>query len=152
MPETGSKPRTIRTIIGFDFGLRRVGVALGITATGTASPLTTISYQTPDTLWREIDNLITEWQPQHLLVGMPNLHSGQKHTLEKPIRQFAQSLKKRFYLETEFIDESFSSRDAETRLKQMRQAGRHKRIDKTEIDKQAAALLVEQWLEQNASA
>ncbi len=149
MPETGPRRSAIRTVMGFDFGLRRIGIALGITATGTASPLTTISYQTPDTLWRELDQLLTEWQPQHLIIGMPNLHSGEKTVLEKPIRQFAQSLEERYQLETEFIDESFSSRDAETRLKRMRQAGRHKRIDKTEIDRQAAALLVEQWLDQH---
>ncbi len=145
MPD--NPPTAPRTLLAFDFGLRRVGVALGFPQTGAATPLTTINWQSYDGLWNSITPLINEWRPQLLLVGMPNLHSGERHDLEKPIRRFAAQLRQRFDTPTEFIDESFSSRDAEARLRQMRRAGRRKKIDKTEIDRLAAALLVEQWLE-----
>lgn len=139
----------IEKLLAFDFGLKRVGVGLGITITGTASPLQTISYQNNDMLWESVNTIIEEWKPQLLLVGLPNLNSGQQHSLEKPIKKFANQMKHRYQLPVEFIDESFSSSQAENRLKQMRQSGRKKKIDKQEIDKQAAALLVEQWLERS---
>lgn len=139
----------VEKLLAFDFGLKRTGVALGITATGTASPLQTIAYSKTESLWQSIDSMITEWRPQLLLVGMPNLNSAQDHPLEKPIKKFTNQLKHRYQLPVEFIDESFSSQQAENRLKQMRQSGRRKKIHKHEIDKQAAALLVEQWLERS---
>ena len=140
----------IEKLLAFDFGLKRVGVGLGITVTGTASPLQTIAYPNMEMLWESIDSLIAEWKPQLLLVGLPNLNSGQEHSLEKPIKKFTNRLKHRYQLPVELIDESFSSQQAENRLKQMRQSGRQKKINKHEIDKQAAALLVEQWLEQSS--
>ena len=138
---------TPRTLLAFDFGLRRVGVALGFPQTETATPLQTIAWQSYDELWSRIAPLIQEWRPQRLLVGMPNLHSGEKHDLEKPIRRFAAQLEKRFDIATAFVDESYSSRDAEARLREIRRSGRKKKIDKTEIDRLAAALLIEQWME-----
>jgi len=138
----------IEKLLAFDFGLKRVGVGLGITVTGTASPLQTIAYPTTEALMQSIDSLVEEWKPQLLLIGLPNLDSGLEHSLEKPIKKFSNRLKHRYQLPVEFIDESFSSQQAENRLKQMRQSGRRKKIQKHEIDMQAAALLAEQWLEQ----
>lgn len=137
---------SIQKVLAFDFGMRRVGVALGITITETASPLDTIDYQNKDQLWSKIDTLIAEWRPQHLLLGLPNLNSGAEHDLEKPIRKFANQLQSRYQLTVELIDESNTSVEATNRLKFQRQQGRRKRIDKKEIDRQAAALLVENWL------
>ncbi len=137
----------IEKLLAFDFGLKRVGIGLGITVTGTASPLQTIAYSNTKELLQSIDLLVDEWTPQLLLIGLPNLDSGLEHSLEKPIQKFSNRLKHRYQLPVEFIDESFSSQQAENRLKQMRQSGRRKKIQKYEIDMQAAALLAELWIE-----
>lgn len=142
----GTPDLVIKSLLAFDFGKRRVGVGLGIPETGTATPLTTIEYHRQDRLWMEIQGLIKDWNPQLLLVGMPIRDDGQAASLEKPIRHFAATLKKRYDLPVEFINEQLTSREAVDRLKQQRQKGRGKKVQKTEIDRQAAAILIETWL------
>jgi putative Holliday junction resolvase len=135
----------IHSLLAFDFGKRRVGVGLGIPETSTATPLITIEYRHQDALWREIQMLIKDWNPQLLLVGMPIRDDGKAAGLEKPIRHFAATLKKRYDLPVEFINEQLTSLEAADRLKQQRQKGRRKKVHKTEIDRQAAAILIEHW-------
>jgi putative Holliday junction resolvase len=139
--------KTIRSLLAFDFGKRRVGVGLGVPETHTATPLTTIAYRHQDTLWREIHTLIETWNPQLLLVGMPTRDDGKAANLEKPIKLFAATLKKRYDLPIEFINEQLTSLEAIDRLKQQRQNGRKKKVQKMEIDRQAAAILIENWLD-----
>ena len=143
------KKQTIRSLLAFDFGKRRVGVGLGIPETGTATPLATIQYHHQDVLFEEIQALIANWNPQLLLVGMPVRDDGQVANLEKPIRRFAATLKKRYDLPVEFVNEQLTSFEAVDRLKQQRQRGRRKKVHKTEIDRQAAAILIESWLSEN---
>lgn len=140
------KEKSIRSLLAFDFGKRRVGVGLGIPETSTATPLATIAYRHQDTLWIEIQTLIDAWNPQLLLVGMPIRDDGKSASLEKPIKRFAATLKKRYDLPIEFINEQLTSFEAVDRLKQQRQQGRKKKVHKMEIDRQAAAILIENWL------
>lgn len=140
------KEKSIRSLLAFDFGKRRVGVGLGIPETSTATPLATIAYRHQDTLWIEIQTLIDAWNPQLLLVGMPIRDDGKAASLEKPIKRFAATLKKRYDLPVEFINEQLTSFEAVDRLKQQRQQGRRKKVQKMEIDRQAAAILIENWL------
>ena len=140
------KEKSIRSLLAFDFGKRRVGVGLGIPETSTATPLATIAYRHQDTLWAEIQTLIKAWNPQLLLVGMPVRDDGKAASLEKPIKRFAATLKKRYDLPIEFINEQLTSFEAVDRLKQQRQQGRRKKVHKMEIDRQAAAILIENWL------
>lgn len=137
------------SLLAFDFGHRRVGIGLGITITRTAAPIYTIEYRDQDQLWSEIQSLVTEWRPQLLVVGMPKHLNGDVHELTKPIQRFASQLEKRYNLPVEFIDERLSSQEASARLKLQRQGGRKKRVSKQEIDRQSAAILAENWMEQH---
>jgi putative Holliday junction resolvase len=127
-----------------------VGVGLGIPETSTATPLATIAYRHQDTLWAEIHTLIEAWNPQLLLVGMPIRDDGKAASLEKSIKHFAATLKNRYHLPMEFINEQLTSFEAIDRLKQQRQQGRKKKVQKMEIDQQAAAILIENWLNMRA--
>ncbi len=141
MPEARSAP-----LLAFDYGRRRIGVALGIPLTHTAAPLTTLTCATLDEPpWPAIDALLAEWRPGRLLVGLPEARPGSE-ALRAAIRAFAATLAERYTLPVEFVDERLSSREASERLRQQRQAGRRRRVRKAEIDAQAAAILVESWL------
>lgn len=134
-------------LLAFDFGKRRIGIALGNTLTATASPLKTFSYNYPDLPWSDIDQLVASWTPALFLLGMPETDDDQVSILAKPIRAFAAELHKRYDKRVEFVNEAFTSFEAQDRLKQQRQQGRKKRVNKIEIDQQAAAVIAETWLE-----
>lgn len=146
MPDTES----IRALLAFDFGLRRVGVSLGVTLTRTASPLTTIQYQSRKQLWNGIQPLVETWKPQLLVVGFPWKPDGSPPELGDAIQRFAAELRRRYDLPLELVNEQLSSLEASSRLKLQRQQGRRKKVKKTEIDQQAATILAETWLDSHA--
>ena len=133
----------IRTVIGFDFGLKRIGLATGQTITGTASPLTTLNSagQSPD--WPGIESQIREWRPDALIVGIPYLLDGSASEMTRAAIEFSRELEQRFELPVFTIDESLSSYAAEEQLKQSMKLAKH---NKHEIDKMAAAVIVQSWL------
>lgn len=133
------------TVLGFDYGARRIGVAIGQTLTGTASPLATIECGgAPD--WDAIGRLIAEWRPRRLIVGMPRHLDGREHELQPVIERFARQLEGRFGLPVELVDERLTSAEASARLIDSRQKGRRKKIRKAEIDRLSAAILLETWM------
>ncbi len=136
------------TIIAFDYGSARTGTAVGNTITGTATPLQTIVASNKEQRWVAIDTIIKEWQPSHLILGLPLSAAEQAPELLGEIKNFGKQLKKRYALPVDFIDESNSSVDANQRLKTQRQQGRRKKVNKLEIDQQAAVIILERWLEQ----
>ncbi len=133
----------IRTVIGFDFGLKRIGLATGQTITGTASPLATLNSvnQSPD--WPGIESRIREWRPDALIVGIPYLLDGTASEMTRAAIDFSRELEQRFELPVFTIDESLSSYAAEEQLKQSMKLAKH---NKHEIDKMAAAVIVQSWL------
>jgi len=135
----------IRTVIGFDFGLKRIGLATGQTITGTASPLTTLNSvdRSPD--WRGIESQIREWRPDALIVGIPYLLDGNASEMTRAAIDFSRELEQRFKLPVFTIDESLSSYAAEEQLKQSMKLAKH---NKHEIDRMAAAIIVQRWLDQ----
>jgi putative holliday junction resolvase len=139
MPDSGS-------VLGFDYGERRIGVAVGQRITGTATPLTTLTSKNQKPDWDAIEQLIEEWQPEALVVGMPYHLDGNETLLGERIRKFCRQLEGRFRLPVHQIDERLSSAEAERYLKHQRQLGRKKRINKNEIDQLAAAIQLESWL------
>lgn len=139
-------------VIGLDFGKRRIGLAIGNTITQTASPLETISYQHPALPWPQLDEIVNYWKPDQLLLGIPEWETDEKSSVEKQIRQFADKLRKRYDIPLTFVNEAFSSYEASERLKLQRQTGRRKKLDKKEIDSQAAAVIVEHWFEYHKPA
>jgi putative Holliday junction resolvase len=133
----------VRSVMGFDFGLKRIGLATGQTITGTASPLVTLQAvnQTPD--WENIEVHIRQWKPDALIVGIPYLLDGGESDITRAARNFSKSLKQRFNLPVYTIDESLSSFEAEQQLKLDMKIAKH---NKHEIDKMAAAIIVQSWL------
>ncbi len=107
----GNDPRQVipKTVMAFDFGLRRVGVAVGNTLTQTAEPVGVISYQSKDHLLTAIDKLLTQWAPEALVVGLPTHPDGQAHEMTARARHFANQLRGRFGLLVNLVDERYSS-------------------------------------------
>jgi len=133
----------VRSIMGFDFGLKRIGLATGQTITGTATPLCTLQAinQKPD--WANIAAQIEQWHPDALVVGIPYLTDGGESDITRAARNFSRQLEQRFKLPVYTIDESYSSYAAEQLLKADIKLSKH---NKHEIDKMAAAMIVQSWL------
>jgi putative Holliday junction resolvase len=133
-------------ILSFDFGLRRIGVAVGQTATDTASSLETVSHRRePD--WVAIDRLVKEWKPSTLLVGLPLGPEGEETEMSKAARRFGAALKKRFSLELAFANERLSSRAARERFVELRASGSVRRKGVSQLDAMAAQIILENWLQ-----
>jgi putative Holliday junction resolvase len=139
MPEAGR-------ILGFDYGEQRIGVAVGQRITGTATPLTTLTSRDRKPDWDAISDLIQEWQPEALVVGMPYHLDGSESAMSERINKFCRQLNGRYGIPVHQVDERLSSAEAEQNLKLQRQQGRRKKINKQEIDQLAAAVQLESWL------
>lgn len=132
------------TVLGFDYGRSRIGVAVGQSITGTASAIETVRADQGKPDWLAIERLIKEWQPQRFVVGMPKNMDGSEHQLTAIITRFGNQLHGRFGLPVSYVDERLSSREAERSL----MPGQAKK-DKGVIDRVAAQLILQTWLEQN---
>ncbi|MBI3561768.1 MAG: Holliday junction resolvase RuvX [Gammaproteobacteria bacterium] len=139
-----------RTVLCFDYGCKRIGVAVGQELTRTARGLVTLS-QTRQPPWDKIAALIRDWRPQILVVGLPVNMDGSEHSLMHTVRDFGEQLKTRYNLPVEWIDERLSSRAAEALLAEQ-VPSRHRAQHKQDIDKLAAAIILQTWLQQQPSA
>ena len=140
MPNQESDSR--QTLLGFDFGLKRIGVAVGQTLTGTATALTTLQADKGEPNWSELEKLIKEWGPQALVVGIPlNMDSSQQ-TITMAAKNFANSLQ-RFGLPVYEVDERLTTKEAR---QQLFSAGGYRAIKQAQIDSIAAKLILESWL------
>ena len=138
------------TVLGFDFGLNRTGVAIANTLTGIATPQTVLHAKNKQPDWQGIERLIQLWRPQILVVGMPRKLDGSESSMQATILKFCRELEKRTALPVQTANEQLSSREAEQRLKSARQAGRTQKIRKEEIDSLAAAIILENWMQDYA--
>ena len=139
---------TVQQIMAIDFGLKRLGVAIANTLTNNAEPIKTLHIEDVKTIPRELEQLIKEWQPHKLVMGMPYNTDGTEAKIAKQIRAFASLLSQESKIPLDYIDESFSSHEASRRLKQLRQSGeRSKRVIKGDLDKISAAILLQRWLD-----
>lgn len=146
MPEAQDRStRDTITLLGFDYGLRRIGVAVGQTLTGTATPLPALNARDGAPDWNNITRLIEEWRPAALLVGVPYNMDDSRQEMTGRAERFGRQLGGRFNLPVHAVDERLSSHEAEERLRTARQAGRRGRISKPEIDSAAACVLLESW-------
>ena len=134
------------TVLAFDFGLKRTGVAVGNTIVGTASPeetLISVKQGKPD--WDGITRLIAKWNPAQIVVGMPKQLNGDDTELSAPIEKFCNQLNGRYNLPVAQANEQYSSIEAGRRLKQVRQAGRKQKVSKEEVDRVSAVIIFENW-------
>jgi putative Holliday junction resolvase len=135
------------TVLAFDFGLRRIGVAVGNTLTGTAQSVAAVPATDAGPDWAAIARCVGEWQPQVAVVGVPYNMDGSAGALTAAALGFAAELRTRFGLEVHGLDERLSSREAEDELKRRRQSGElGRRVRRGDIDREAACVLLRQWL------
>ena len=134
-----------RTILCFDFGLRRIGVAIGQDITGSASPLGVVANRDGGIDHAHISRLIAEWHPTSLVVGMPAHADGSPSALQDSVNAFINDLA-RYGLPVATVDERYTSIEAERVLKEARAGGRVGRISKEMIDSAAAVFIAERFL------
>ncbi|MEJ2589879.1 MAG: Holliday junction resolvase RuvX [Candidatus Thiodiazotropha sp.] len=132
------------TLLGFDFGTRKIGVAVGQTLTGTATPLETLTLVRDKPDWARIAQLIAEWQPEALVVGLPLDVDDSETDATAPALRFSRQLEGRFRIKVHLADERFTSFEARDRL-----GHKAKRIE--EYDAVAAKLILETWLNEHHS-
>ena len=133
-------------ILAFDFGLRRIGVAVGQSTTRTASALRTVSNgRDPD--WAVLDRLVAEWRPGLLLVGLPLGPEGDETPMSRTAREFGAALAGRYALAVDFADERLTSRDAERRFADLRASGGARRKNADQLDAISAQIILENWLQ-----
>jgi putative Holliday junction resolvase len=143
MPDTVSQRGFV---LSFDFGLRRIGVAVGQFTTCTATSLETVSHATePD--WEAIDRLVKEWKPQSFVVGLPLSLQGDETDMSRAARSFGEQLTQRYAREAIFVDERLSSHAAQQHFVEMRADGGSKRKDASKLDAIAARIILENWLQ-----
>jgi putative Holliday junction resolvase len=133
------------TILAFDFGLRRIGVAVGQTVTRSASPAGVIPNSSAGPDWQRIGTLIKEWGAARLVVGMPLNADGSPSEISAQVDAFIKGLM-RFSLPVESTDERYSSSEARQMLVRKRKRGVRGKIGKETVDAAAAALIAERWL------
>ncbi|HYB49705.1 MAG TPA: Holliday junction resolvase RuvX [Burkholderiaceae bacterium] len=126
-------------VLGFDFGTRRIGVALGNGITRSARALAVIDRAATTARWREVAALIERWEPQQLVVGVARYSDGQAHEMTARCERFARQLEGRFGLPVARVDERYSSAAL---------ARRDARADAD--DDEAAALILQQWFDEDA--
>jgi putative Holliday junction resolvase len=147
-PNTARSARHSTTVLGFDFGLKRIGVAVGDLDTGLAHPLTTIRGERNEQRFGAIAALIDQWRPGVLVVGLPRHLDGTEHEMSARCRRFARQLEGRFFLRTVLVDERLSSAAAEEDLREAGVAGRrHKAV----LDQVAAQRILQSFLDEQRS-
>ncbi len=146
MPATPDSSRSApETILAFDFGLRRIGVAVGQSVTASANPLGVVANGDNGPDFDAIARLIDEWRPARLVVGMPLHADGEPGEMQAHVEEFVRELW-RFQLPVDTIDERYTSIQAEEALKQARASGTRGRITREMIDSAAAVFIAERFL------
>lgn len=128
--------------MAFDFGEKRIGVAIGETLLGEARALATVAESANDRRFAAIAKLIGEWRPARLVVGLPRHMDDAEHEFAARCERFARQLEGRYHLPVELVDERYSSAIAESQL-----IG-DKRERKARLDAEAAAVILQAWLDQ----
>jgi putative Holliday junction resolvase len=134
---TGAGPRTV---LGFDYGSRRIGVAVGQTLTGSATPLSTIRARDGKPDWPAIAKLIADWKPDALVVGIPYHMDGSEQDMTRAAQRFCRQLEGRYRLPVHRAEERLSSYVVES--------DRSRASDRREIDPLAAQVILQDWLQQ----
>ena len=138
MPED-IKPDTQLTVMAFDYGTRRIGVAVGNTLTRMGQPIKTIAEASGDAVFKVIEGLLKEWQPNRLVVGLPCHPDGAEHAMTAKARRFGNQLHGRFQLPVEWVDERYTSAVLEANPDM-----------RDNLDARSAVLILEQYfLEKN---
>ena len=137
----------IQTILAFDFGLKRIGIASGDTLTRTAAPRPAVAARAGRPDWDSIQRHVEALQPRQFVVGAPYNVDGSPGVLAPAARRFAAELERRFGLPVNMVDERYSSLEAAEALVTQRAKGeRRRRVSRADIDSASAAVILERWL------
>ena len=150
MPESAKRQQG--TVLAFDFGEKRIGVAVGEWALAQAHPLTTIHGEANAERFAAIAALISEWQPVNLVVGLPVALDGSAHAMSARCTRFANQLRGRFGLPVDYADERLTSVEAEERLRESGRRPARSAQAKAQIDSLAAQLILQCYCESAGSA
>lgn len=132
------------TVLAFDFGERRIGVAVGEHLISSANPLTTIDSESNEVRFAAITALVQEWQPKLLVVGLPLSLDGSENAVTQLCKKFARRLNGRFNLPVILIDERYSSAEASNLLNQ---TGIKGRAQKVMLDQVAAQTILQSYFD-----
>lgn len=134
------------TFLGFDFGLRRIGVAVGQRLTGSAAPVDTVAARDGGPDWQHLDRIVADWRPSALVVGIPLHTDGSNQAMARRARRFADQLGQRYGLRVHEADERLTSHAAGELIAGARAQGLRRRTRKGDVDRIAATLILEHWL------
>jgi len=143
-PAPAEPPPLSGTLIGFDFGEKRIGVAVGETETRLAHPVAAIAEEATEARLAAIGLLVAEWHPAGFVVGLPRHADGGEHEVARLAGKFARRLNARFGLPVAFVDETLTSAEAGARLREA--GGRAK--GKGDLDAHAATVILQSYLDQ----
>lgn len=130
------------TIFAFDFGTKKIGVAIGQTVTKTARPLVTLAAKSGQPDWTVLDKLINKWRPNALIIGMPYNMDGTKQLITEKAYEFLEQLKARYHLKIYEVDERLTTKAAR---EQLFNEGGYKALQDGQVDRVAAQLILETW-------
>lgn len=151
-PENDATPATSstndkvgqRTLLGFDFGKKYIGIAVGQEITGSATPLGSVKANNGIPNWDNIEKYLKEWQPDLIVVGLPLNMDGSEQQLTLDARKFGNRIKGRFGMQVEFQDERLTTADAK---EQLFARGGYRNLKKDNIDAESAKLIIESYFE-----
>ena len=140
--------RRAQTVLAFDFGRKRIGIASGDTVTRQAAPRGAVAVMRSGPDWQAVERAVRTLAPAVLVVGAPYNADGSEGTLLADARRFAAELEHRFALPVQLIDERFSSLEASEALKTRRASGvRRRRVTRADIDSAAATVILGRWFQ-----
>ena len=131
-----------KTVLAFDFGLRRIGVAIGQTITKDARPLTVLQVTDGIPKWEEIESLISTWCVTQLVVGLPFNVDGTEQEITLAARKFSRRLHAKFHLPVALIDERYSTKAAKS-------SSAYQSNKNPAIDSHAAVIILDSWFREN---
>jgi len=132
--------------LGFDYGGKRIGVAVGQSITGTATPIAVVGNGPQGPNWAEMDKLVKAWMPVALVVGLPITEAGDDQPMTRLARDFAKQIGTRYAKPVFLQDERLTSRESESAFRIMRQQGLARKKDAAMLDAAAARRILERWL------
>lgn len=136
----------LKTVLAFDYGLRNIGIATGQTVTGTASEQQPLTARDGIPDWQTVEQLLTEWKPELVIVGLPLNMDGTESELATRARKFGNRLHGRFGVIVEMVDERLSSFEAK---QEAADRGHRGNYAANPVDSIAARLILETWFRQN---
>ncbi|WP_144213612.1 Holliday junction resolvase RuvX [Shewanella donghaensis] len=137
-----------KTVLGFDFGTKSIGAAVGQEITASATPIGAIKANDGIPKWEEIESLIKEWQPDLVVVGLPLNMDGTEQEMTQRARKFANRISGRFGVKVATQDERLTTADAKARLFEL---GGFKKLTKGQVDAVSAVLIIESYFENQFS-